>query len=191
MSFVVLICILLFFLYLFSCVCLCLFCCRCCRVWGGRGPLRQVFLGLTVQFAVIWESVSDNVFSPMGPRKMMGSCSARQRCGISLRIFLEGSMGVNSFVENQCFKKQNVSRHYISNLNMSIGLEDHFCVNVRPGSNGTIPGPQNHNEKHNKSTHITLSVGGMRRQPVKMRRGKALSALTACQTTAPVARSPA
>ena len=95
----------------------------------------------------------------------MGSCPARHIVQ-NFAADLSGGVYGGQFLRRKLiFPKNIVSRHYISNLNMTICLNGplvgapelpigHFCVKFCPGSNGTTPRPQNHHKNNKKSKQI-------------------------------------
>ena len=97
--------------------------------------------------------LGQHFFSPLGLRKIWAAVRHANTCRISLRIFLEWSIG-SQFLRKKYVSPNHASINCISNLNMKIVLNGplvealelpigNCCVNFRPGSNGTTPGPQN------------------------------------------------
>ncbi len=50
----------------------------------------------------VLQHVFDSVCHHWGLEKLWGAVQHARRCGISPRIFLEGSRGINSLLENMC-----------------------------------------------------------------------------------------
>ncbi len=97
-------------------------------------------------------SSGQRVFHHRGLEKLWGAPRHARRCGISLRIFLEGSRrSIPS--QDFCFPNKSVSICSIRKSDMKIGLNGAlvgalgaplppFCMKNRSGSNGTAPRPQ-------------------------------------------------